>query len=181
MDRQEEALMEEEVGDGRAEGFSATGDGGQAAMSLTPDAHRTHVRIFESSQLEGSYVGDLVHVYTFKTVLNIHVWTSHLFSSFSGNCEIIRSWCAAQKRDTVWGNRWCHQEATGITQLGWIRRAHTVSHRLPKLFRLDESQDGWLGGFMETRLGSSRPDVCVADGSPSSVSLRNLSAGGRVS
>ena len=36
MNRQEELLMEEEdeVGDGRAEGLSATGDGGQAAMSL---------------------------------------------------------------------------------------------------------------------------------------------------
>ena len=28
---------EEEVGDGRAEGSSATGDGGQAATSLMPD------------------------------------------------------------------------------------------------------------------------------------------------
>ena len=36
MNRQEELLMEEEdeVGDGRAEGLSATGDGGQAAGSL---------------------------------------------------------------------------------------------------------------------------------------------------
>ena len=36
MNRQEELLMEEEdeVGDGRAEGLSATGDGGQAAVSL---------------------------------------------------------------------------------------------------------------------------------------------------
>ena len=36
MNRQDELLMEEEeeVGDGRAEGLSATGDGGQAAMSL---------------------------------------------------------------------------------------------------------------------------------------------------
>ena len=31
----------EEVGDGRAEGSSATGDGGQAAMSLMPDADGT--------------------------------------------------------------------------------------------------------------------------------------------
>ena len=30
----------EEVGDGRAEGSSAIGDGGQAAMSLTPDIDR---------------------------------------------------------------------------------------------------------------------------------------------
>ena len=36
MKRQEELLMEEEeeVGDGRAEGLSARGDGGQAAISL---------------------------------------------------------------------------------------------------------------------------------------------------
>ena len=40
MNRPEEFLMEEgeEVGDGRAEGPSATGDGGQAKSSLTPDA-----------------------------------------------------------------------------------------------------------------------------------------------
>ena len=47
------------MGDGRAEGSSAIGDGGQAAISLTPDVDGTHVRIFESLQLEGSYVGDL--------------------------------------------------------------------------------------------------------------------------
>ena len=48
------------MGDGRAEGLSAMGDGGQAAISLTPDIDGTHDRIFESSQLEGSYVGDLL-------------------------------------------------------------------------------------------------------------------------
>ena len=48
------------MGDGRAEGSSAIGDGGQAAVPLTPDVDGTHVRIFESSQLEGSYVGDLL-------------------------------------------------------------------------------------------------------------------------
>ena len=39
MKRQEELLMEEGegVGDGRAEGSSATGDGGEAAVLLTPD------------------------------------------------------------------------------------------------------------------------------------------------
>ena len=41
------------MGDGRAEGSSAIGDGGQAAMSLTPDVDGTHVCIFESSKLEG--------------------------------------------------------------------------------------------------------------------------------
>jgi len=40
------------VGDGRAEGSSAIGDGGQAAVSLTPDTDGTHVHIFESLQLE---------------------------------------------------------------------------------------------------------------------------------
>ena len=55
--------MGEEGGDGAAEGSSARGDGGQAARSLTPDVdgslleHKLHVCIFESSKLEGSYVG----------------------------------------------------------------------------------------------------------------------------
>ena len=53
MNRQEELLMEEEeeVGDGRAEGSSATGDGGQAATSLTPDIDITQVHPFERSRL----------------------------------------------------------------------------------------------------------------------------------
>ena len=49
------------MGDGRAEGSSAIGDGGQAATSLTPDVDGMHVCIFESSQIEGSYVGDLLY------------------------------------------------------------------------------------------------------------------------
>ena len=62
MNRQESYWLEEgeEVGDGRVEGSSAIGDGGQAAISLTPDVDGTHVHIFESSQLVGSYVGDLM-------------------------------------------------------------------------------------------------------------------------
>ena len=48
------------MGDGRAEGSSAIGDGGQAAISLRPDVDGIHVRIFQSLQLEGSYVGDLL-------------------------------------------------------------------------------------------------------------------------
>ena len=50
----------EEVGDGRAEGSSAVGDGGYAAISLMPDTDEMHVCIFESLQLEGSYGGDLL-------------------------------------------------------------------------------------------------------------------------
>ena len=48
------------MGDGRAEGSSAIGDRGQVATSLMPDTDGTHVLIFESSQLEGSYVGNLL-------------------------------------------------------------------------------------------------------------------------
>ena len=47
------------MGDGRAEGSSAIRDGGQAAILLTPDINGMHVHIFESSQLEGSYIRDL--------------------------------------------------------------------------------------------------------------------------
>ena len=47
------------------EGLSAIGDGGQAAVSLVPDIDGKHVHIFESSQLESSYVGDLLY-FNFK-------------------------------------------------------------------------------------------------------------------
>ena len=49
----------EEVEDGRGEGSSTTGDGGQAAVSLTADG--MHICTFESSQLEGMCVGDLLY------------------------------------------------------------------------------------------------------------------------
>ena len=37
------------MGDGRTEGSSATGDGGQAAVLLTPDVDGTQFHIFGSS------------------------------------------------------------------------------------------------------------------------------------
>ena len=58
------------MGDGRAEGSSAIGEGGQAAISLAPDVDgpgtgscwdKMYICLFESSQLEGSYVGDLLY------------------------------------------------------------------------------------------------------------------------
>ena len=158
-----------------------------------PGADRRHVCIFESSQLESSYVGDLVHVCKFKIVLNIHVGTLHSFSSFSGNYEIVQSWCAAQKRDTVWGNRWRHQDAAGITHLGWIRRVVPCpGPLLTRILWVTDSPTVWASIWMNHRMAdfgaSRRPGwgpavlrLCVADGSPSSVSLRNLSARGRVS
>ena len=45
--------------DGRTERLSAIGDGGQGSISLTSETDGTHMHIFESSQLEGSYVEDL--------------------------------------------------------------------------------------------------------------------------
>ena len=49
----------EEKGDGRAEGSSAIGDRGQAAVSLMPAVDGMNVRIFESSQLDVSCVWGL--------------------------------------------------------------------------------------------------------------------------
>ena len=51
------------MGDGRTEGSSAIGDGGQAAVSFMHDIDGMHICIFESSQLEGSYVGDLLYTH----------------------------------------------------------------------------------------------------------------------
>ena len=45
------------MGEGRAEGLSATGDGGQAAISLMPDADGMHTCIFQSPQPEGHIQG----------------------------------------------------------------------------------------------------------------------------
>ena len=62
VNRQEELLEKgEEVGDGRAERLSAAGDRRQAAIPITSDIDGTHVSIFKSSQLEGSFVGDLLY------------------------------------------------------------------------------------------------------------------------
>ena len=47
----------EEVGDGRAEGSSATGAGEQAAVSLTPDVDGMHVCIFDVRNLKASIQG----------------------------------------------------------------------------------------------------------------------------
>ena len=48
-----------EMGGGKIEGLSAIGGGGQAAISFMPDADGTSACLFESSQLDVSYVGDL--------------------------------------------------------------------------------------------------------------------------
>ena len=49
------------MGGSRAEGLSGIGDGGQAAISLTPDVDGMHVLILESSQLEGLCVENLLY------------------------------------------------------------------------------------------------------------------------
>ena len=69
------------MGDDRADGLSAIGDRGQAAMSLTPDIDGMHVHIFESLQLASSYVGDL---------LNMSVHSSVIHSSQrTRNCTLV--------------------------------------------------------------------------------------------
>ena len=65
------------MGNGRAEGSSAVGDRGQAAISLTPDADGTYVPIFESSQVGGLYVGDLLYLGSFL-LLNVAVYCYEL-------------------------------------------------------------------------------------------------------
>ena len=49
------------MGDGRAEGSSAIGGGGQAEISPMPDIDAMHVCILGILQLEDSYVGDLLY------------------------------------------------------------------------------------------------------------------------
>ena len=46
--------------DDRAEGLSAIGDRGQAAVSLMPDTDGMYLHIFENSKLAGLHVGDLL-------------------------------------------------------------------------------------------------------------------------
>lgn len=58
------------MGGGRAEEWLLRGDRGQAAISLTPEMdgvgsgscwNQIYVYTFESSQLEGAYVGDFLY------------------------------------------------------------------------------------------------------------------------
>lgn len=57
------------MGNGRAEGSSATGDGGQAAVSLTPDVDGTHICSLGSSQLVDTDVGGFLYVVWVHIVL----------------------------------------------------------------------------------------------------------------
>ena len=55
-------------------GSSAIGDRGQAAISLMLDADGTHIPIFESRQLEGLYVGDLLYCLSYPVCGGILLW-----------------------------------------------------------------------------------------------------------
>ena len=81
MNRLEELLTGGEGGGGRwqSEGSSATGDGGQAAVSLTPGIDEIHVCVFESLQLEDSCVGNLL--WSLRTFF-ITIYLSPSFSTF---------------------------------------------------------------------------------------------------
>ena len=68
----------DKAGCGRAEGLSAAGDGGQAAISVTSDVIGyvkvwRYILISESSQLQGSYVGDLLYSMVFLHVFRVDI------------------------------------------------------------------------------------------------------------
>ena len=52
--------------------------GGQAAVSLTAGIDRTHIRILESSTLEGSSVGDALYTICGLLCLSFFSWHSVL-------------------------------------------------------------------------------------------------------
>ena len=92
------------MGDGRTEEFSARRDRGQAAGSLTPwrrfwflagfnsiyplgkKKAVTHIHIFESLQLEGSYVGNLLYL-KFLPAGKISHQFSSVAQSYSTLCD----------------------------------------------------------------------------------------------
>ena len=83
----------EEVGDGGAGGLSAIGDGGQAAIHshLTWLDMQTYIHVFESLQLEGSYVAALIYTYTYTHVYTqTHAHTMEDYSVIKKN-EILPS------------------------------------------------------------------------------------------
>lgn len=59
------------MGDGRVEGSSAVEDRGQAAVPLMPDTDGMYIRIFEASQLGGSYGGHLLYIVMEGGTVNI--------------------------------------------------------------------------------------------------------------
>ena len=107
------------MGDGRTEGLSAIGDGGQAAISLTPDIDGMHVRIFESSQLEGSYVGDLLYL--------------------NSGVQIKRQHCLLNTLPWIWRTMFRHVKGCGKDQ-----RAPLAT---PPPTILPSSHRTWLSSF----------------------------------
>ena len=73
------------VGDGRVEGSSAIEDEGQTAVSLMPYDDGTQICIFESSQLEGSYAGDLLH----SPILTTYLCEAGFFFSYTSAKSVI--------------------------------------------------------------------------------------------
>ena len=94
---------------------------------------------------------------------------------FAPSLETVRLFkaqivCSTEKRHSVRksmaSSRRSRHHSPRLNPLGStvsrpISHKDTVSHRLPDClgFHLDESQDGWLWCFTETRLGSSGPDA----------------------
>ena len=103
------------MGDGRAEGSPATGDGGQAAISLTPDIDRTQVRIFESSQLEVSYVGDLLYSNAYPSQCRLCGLPPRAWQEGCADCKTLVS---AASSDLVSTSPWTPPSFVLVP--GWI-------------------------------------------------------------
>ena len=59
------------MGDGRAEGLSATRERRKAAISLMLETDGMYIHIFESLQLRDSQVGDLLYFITLFTGISV--------------------------------------------------------------------------------------------------------------
>ena len=85
------------MGDGRAEGLLAIGDGGQAAISLMPDMiGQEHL----SLQIEGLYVEDLLYLVT-KT--NLLSYRSECQKSLTGLMRLKLDIFRAMFLSGAWG------------------------------------------------------------------------------
>ena len=121
----------EEVGDGGAGGLSAIGDGGQAAIHshLTWLDMQTYIHVFESLQLEGSYVAALIYTYTYTHVhTQTHAHTMEDYSVIKKN-EILPSVTTSMTLEGI-----------TLSEMGQIERKKTmISFTMnPKIIQMND-------------------------------------------
>ena len=97
--------------DGKAEGLSVTGNGRQAAISLTPGIDGMHSRISESSQLEGLYVGDLLYMKRWPTSFVIR--EMQIKTTMRGHLTPVTMAHIKKTRNNIcW--QWCREKGTHV-------------------------------------------------------------------